>query len=354
MLKLFCLLIILVILTVPVHSHAEVVHPIYFRPTDAPAASDEVVSAMRIAMINARQFYRDEIERHGYGAKTFNLEIGDDGKVVVHTVNGIRKLDAYTTMQEIDKELPQHIGDALNDIRVVFLGGAVKIRNGAITFISCQGDKCGATALVPAERDETIIPLTAHEIGHAFGLQHNPESLGLVNFIMKPVLNGVEGLIQDLNYFHLDDYEARWLDNHKYFNDPHAVGGVPEVIKFHNLIPIQIEGIQFLKLKVDLKSDNDLFQAQVSRMDGNNGMVVGWDKISGRKDSAEFNIRRSQLSNSDRLLAQIIDVRGYIKREYVSIKLHDEDIALRSPTLWVNKTHGNGRLVVMWSKMKIK
>ena len=78
---LFAILLIPCAAAQPVYT----VRTIYFQPTDAPAAQiDRIIELL----IESQDFYRSEMDRHGYGAKTFRLETDGAGNVGFHQIRG--------------------------------------------------------------------------------------------------------------------------------------------------------------------------------------------------------------------------------------------------------------------------
>lgn len=69
------------------------VRVIYFQPTDSQDRSewldlDDIMKSIQIT-------YQDEMNCHGFGNKTFELETNKDGKVIVHKVRGNQNKAAY-------------------------------------------------------------------------------------------------------------------------------------------------------------------------------------------------------------------------------------------------------------------
>ena len=60
-----------------------VVRVIYFHPNDIEPQEDSV-NTLKAMVKDVQTFYADEMERHGYGRKTFRLETDAAGDVVVH------------------------------------------------------------------------------------------------------------------------------------------------------------------------------------------------------------------------------------------------------------------------------
>ena len=102
-----------------------IVRTIYFQPTNAPAPTDRIAELM----LEVQDFYHAEMERNGYGAKTFRLETDTDGNVVVHTVKGRNNIAHYsaTTAASIRQELPAELKNS-NNIYVIIVAGLRLVR----------------------------------------------------------------------------------------------------------------------------------------------------------------------------------------------------------------------------------
>ena len=166
---------------------------VYFLPSNRPARPDRV-AALRQLIKDAQQFYADEMHRHGFGGKTFTIETDKDGEPLVHQVNGkfteeyyYKKLTDPKVWEEIREHFDnslQHVyfitidlsNEVLNEGESCGLGGVVfRPSKGGVRFrhrdITKGEEVMGGFALIPAsghcfER----FGLTAHELGHAFGL----------------------------------------------------------------------------------------------------------------------------------------------------------------------------------------
>ena len=64
-----------------------VVRVIYFLPNDQEPDPD-IDSKLDTLIKDVQNFYADQMERHGFGRKTFRLETDESGKTVVHHVKG--------------------------------------------------------------------------------------------------------------------------------------------------------------------------------------------------------------------------------------------------------------------------
>ena len=193
-----------------------IVQTVYFKPTDAPPAPKTLGQTMH----DVQMLYLEEMERNGYGEKTFRLERNAAGDPIIHTVNGRHATAHYraTTYESIKAELPQRLLNQ-NNITVIIAGGVRLIDNRVwgVGF-PVYGHACGGKAVIAAENANFGVPLIAHELGHGFGLYHN--------IIGDPSLMG-RGRDNIDNVIEFNDYETRWLDKHHYFNDVHAIDHIP-------------------------------------------------------------------------------------------------------------------------------
>ena len=109
---------------------------VYFLPNDRPARPDRVV-ALRQLIKDAQQFYADEMQRHGFGRKTFTVETDKDGEPVVHHVHGQFNENYYYnrfTGLEVWKEFFEHA----DDLQHIYLF-AIDLSSGSLS----GGNVCG-------------------------------------------------------------------------------------------------------------------------------------------------------------------------------------------------------------------
>jgi len=325
-------------------SYANVMRVVYFTPANVPGPTVEDISAVRNVMIESQKFYRDEMKRHGYDAKTFDLETDANGRVMIHAFRGKQNLSTYSNLGMIDVELPMVFRKTRknpHNMRVIFLAGAHEIGTGAINFSECVGDMCDYTAYIPTE-NIAIELFTAHELGHSFQLQHN-ESIPNSNkaFLMKRTLTIHKNQPPKLVDFELDDYETDWLDKHKHFSQG-RFGNVSMDIGKHNIL---IDGGSSVVLLIELSGIVELHQAQIFRP--SDGRVLGWDKICGIEDTAILSVLRVYLSEPT-LNLQIIDIEGNTSRSALTINLPE------IPDPFAFKNEDNGTVTIPWSSLKVQ
>ena len=301
------------------------VRVVYFTPSDKSVPIEEVISQKRTIMIQVQKFYALEMRKYGYGEKTFTLEKDANNRVVIHKVRGTRKLKEYSNLNLIIEELDEKLGDSLNkgEIRVVFVTGLKTIgRNeGGRNLWMCKlvennGDlidfTCSHHNIIPAEEPHMLQQITAHEIGHAFGLNHNPDN---ERFLMKLIM--IRGRNKDLDLVDLSYDEARWLSVHKFFSDADQDKSIPKITKVHRLENININGKQLNRFKFDIKNDNLLHQAYLSR--SGDSIVLGYDEITTRKTTAKFDVFRRNLVGFQTIRVDMIDIKGNMSHNYFDL-----------------------------------
>jgi len=192
--------IILAFLIISLPSKAQEVNPqqteyivkvFYFYPNDRQPQPD-IDEKLDTIVKKSQQFYANEMERHGFERKTFQLEIDKEGKTVVHHVIGKQETAVYQknparSFKEIDKNLYK----ANKTVRLVYVDHGKKVLPGSACGLAYTGKKI----LIPAAGGCCGVGVTVHELGHAFGLPHG--------------VGGLKGMSIGASY---------WLDVNRYFN----------------------------------------------------------------------------------------------------------------------------------------
>ncbi len=175
----------------------------YFLPRDRAPQSD--IDAKIDSLIKeVQQFYADQMEVHGFGRKTFQIETDASGKVVVHHLRGrfthkhySGLLDWGNIYEEIDGQF-----DTSTDIYLI----AIDIESGVCGRGVSLAGGAGGRSLVRTSGGCFDFGITAHELGHAFGLQHD--------FSADAYIMSYGGSTRD----RLSRCAAEWLDVHRAFN----------------------------------------------------------------------------------------------------------------------------------------
>ena len=192
------------------------VRVIYFLPNDRPYRAD-VVDTIKVRMRQVQTFYAEQMQAHGYGNTTFRLETDGQGEPRVHRVDGQYSDDYYLDdTSSATREIRQFFALDENIYLVVVDNsiGALGIGDGRISGGFGSGYKKSGLAMVPAKL-RLRFSLVAHELGHAFGLQHDFRDDA---YIMS-YGDGRQGL---------SACAAEFLSVHPYFNSASSLDSGPE------------------------------------------------------------------------------------------------------------------------------
>ncbi|RKU06398.1 hypothetical protein C6501_18680 [Candidatus Poribacteria bacterium] len=158
-------------------SPERMVRMIYFLPNDR-VYHPEVVQNMQDMIRRLQTFFADQMEAHGHGRKTFRFETNNNGEPKVHRVDGLHSNEYYFDnggyWQEVYQEFDISYVEANNVYFLVWDNGKgyINYDSGTVASggIAGSGKKDGGELTIPTRFD---FGLAAHELGHAFGLQHD-------------------------------------------------------------------------------------------------------------------------------------------------------------------------------------
>ena len=188
---------------------------IYFLPNDRPYRAD-VVQRMKDEILKIQAFYAESMQAHGYDM-TFQIETDVQGEPVVHRVDGQQPLNYYGNFSSglIFKEVSQ-VFDFYTNIYFIALEDTIDEENlisfGAIGGVGTSLSKNSGYALFSSS---FRLEVAEHELGHAFGLQHDFRSGG---YIMSYGAGRNRAPIDGPNQDRLSACNADFLAAHPYFN----------------------------------------------------------------------------------------------------------------------------------------
>ena len=236
-----------------------VVRQIFFYPSDLQPWQD-VDSTLDKLVKHVQQFYADEMERHGFGRKTFQLETDTQGNPVRHYVKGKFTKEHYTKniIRKANVEISEQFDRSEHLIYLLFINRYEPIPNFSQVGGNASGDPFKGTANITLSNYENA-PIRlytrawttiAHELGHAFGLLHDFRES---HYIMSYGENALQ--------FQLSDCAAEWLDAHRYFNiTPNPLSQVPTI---RMLDPSLVSSPNTIRLQFEISSSVELHQAQL-------------------------------------------------------------------------------------------
>ena len=140
------------------------VRMIYFLPNDRPFRSS-VVDSMKRRIRQIQTFYGEQMQAHGYGYKTFDIETDAQGEPIVHRLDGQHPVSHYLDI--IYRTVIDEVGAVFDTRQNVYLIVIDSQRGGGIGL---KLGKIGGEAWILGHVGFFI---AAHELGHAFGLEHD-------------------------------------------------------------------------------------------------------------------------------------------------------------------------------------
>ncbi len=291
-----------------------VVRIIYFLPNDVQPDPD--FDTKLDTMINeARQFYADQMEAHGFERKTFRFETDENGKTEgypdnrkfsnilginmesaiwekakVHQVNGkfneahYKDSSISTIFEEIEEQF-----DMSKNIYFIALGGKPFIYNGKRPIIGLgSGNSVNGWVLIPISNLSAAI----HELGHAFGLKHDYYRINAERvYTSNPLKDSMTHSF----------CAAEWLNVHRYFNLNRGI--LNENTSVEMLTPDIFNSPYALRLRFEITDPDGLNQAQLFKTN-----VIACAQLDGKKTTIEFVI--TELIGENTIILRVMDVHG--------------------------------------------
>ena len=331
---------------------------IYFLPNDRPARPDRI-PALRRLIKDTQQFFADEMQSHGFGRKTFSVEIDTDGEPVVHRINGkfdenyYNKNDKKVPEDAVWEEIVEHFDDfqhiyfviidvssealGIEDASCGLAAPSYFSPNGGFASVdglglrhrrTTQGEEVlGGLSLIPASGQcfednrgyQHPLRVTIHELGHTFGLEHDFR----------------DGFDSDLAVggkgFSLSKCDAEWLSVSRFFNSKSKFDNAPGEIQ---LLRMQTYNQETISLRFQVTDPDGLHHAQLlvpTILE--KAELAGWGpyrlfdckKLNGKTSTVVSAIRTAEIA--DRVTLQIIDVNGNITWATFPIEFDDAVVA---------------------------
>ena len=312
----------------------DIVRMIYFLPNDRPPLPG-IEEKLDKLIRDTQQFFANQMQVHGFGRKTFTFETDENGNALVHQVDG-KFADLYYHADTDDKvveeiadaeqfDLSKHLYLIVADVSSDKIADKETCGVGWNPVFDGSGwEEDKRYAIIPAEGDcfddDAGVPLTAHELGHACGLEHD--------FRKDAYIMSYGG-----NPNQLARCSAEWLDASRFFNTYQTYFNERGTISEPELYEIPPDAI---RMRFEVMDADGLHLAQLivpaTAPDPAEGVKLqGCQSLSGQRDTVEFIVPDSPTE----VTLQVIDVYGNTRRRTYQIE-QDEVLPIIQNPLDVN------------------
>ena len=265
------------------------------------------------------------MEYHGFGLpageagkRTFRLETDATGKAVVHHVRGKFNDEYYHTdtwRKVIDEETAEQF-DLSANIYFVALDVSTATIDGHCGQGGAVGPEGGAT-LIPAPNSRRLrergwscfnVSVSAHELGHAFGLAHDL----FINASRSPSSYHTDWMVTSF-------CAAEWLDAHRYFNIGQSYPKEDQQTTIQMLPPLAVPPYA-IRLRFEVTDPDGLHQAQLHNSTGDAIDCQG-SGPDGKSGSVEFTTSAVSEAPRNHVSLRVVDVYGNVTEKRFSIDI---------------------------------
>ena len=290
----------------PTERRREVIRCIYFVPRDRVPQKD-MTTRIDTVIKEVQHFYAEQLEYYGHDRKTFMIETDAGGKALVHQIVGRFNDEYYLegTSAKVQSEIVGPTDGKYVNVVIAEISELIHHRYcGQGTFWTG-----GGRALV-LERCMSM-GVIAHELGHAFGLEHDFRS---------------DNDIMSYGYKHplrLSKCAAEWLDGHRYFNPDQPGFNAPATIKMFAPLANPPRGVR-LRFKIDDADGLHHSQLLVPTVPNDpDGGIKLYDcrLLSSESEVIDFIIPESAVHANNKVTLRVLDAQGNFSQSIFPVEV---------------------------------
>ena len=305
-------------------THRDMVRIIYFLPRER-RAQPSIWTKLDRLIRDVQRFYANQMEINGFGRKTFTFETDETGETSVWQVNGQfgdwyyhtdTRTKVYAEVAE-QFDISKHIYLIVVDISSETIDNEETCGVGGGNWLTkeTQTKTRSGYAIIPASGNcfeaESGTVVAAHELGHAFGLEHDFRNDAYVmSYGAAPN--------------RLSKCAARWLDANRFFNANQTAFNEPTVIQM--LTPAAyLPNARNFTLQFAVTDGDGIHQAQLlvpaTATDPAPGVKLHSCKdLNAQSSTLEFSTSSLTAHRVNNITLQVIDIHGNITRQDYTLK----------------------------------